>query len=168
MKQEKKYNVAFCGVMAALAISLGYLEALIPFSIGIYGIKLGIANLAILSLLYLTDIKSAFAVHLLRILVCGILFGNAVAFLYSIVGGILSFFTMVLLKKTDKFSPIGISICGGVIHNMAQMGVAVILLEEIKLAFYLPILLIAGTIAGALVGVVSNEMIKKFKNPTKF
>lgn len=163
MKNQKHINVAFCGVMAALAISLGYLEALIPFSIGIYGIKLGIANLAILSLLYLTDIKSAFAVHLLRILVCGILFGNAVAFLYSIVGGIISFFTMVLLKKTDKFSPIGISICGGVVHNIAQIAVAVILVDELRIAFYLPVLLIAGTVAGALVGILTQGILIAMK-----
>lgn len=160
MKNQKHINVAFCGVMAALAISLGYLEALIPFSIGIYGIKLGLANLAILSLLYLTDTKSALAVHLVRILICGILFGNAVAFLYSFVGGILSFVIMVVLKKTEKFSPIGISIIGGVAHNIAQMAVAVILVDELRIAFYLPVLLIAGTVAGTLIGILSQEIVK--------
>ncbi len=160
MKNHKKINVAFCGVMAALAISLGYLEALIPFSIGIYGIKLGLANLAILGLLYLTDTKSALAVHLIRIVVCGMLFGNAVAFLYSIVGGIFSFVIMAILKKSEKFSPIGISIVGGVAHNIAQMGVAVILVDELRIAFYLPVLLIAGTIAGALIGILSQGIVK--------
>ncbi len=163
MKKKYSYNIAFCGIMAALAISLGYLEVLIPFSVGIYGIKLGLANLAILSLLYLADMKSALAVHLLRIVVCGMLFGNAVAFLYSIVGGLLSFVAMVLLKKTEKLSPIGISICGGVVHNLAQMAVAVILVDNLKIAFYLPVLLIAGTVAGALVGVVSQRIIQKLK-----
>jgi len=163
MKHQKNINVAFCGVMAALAISLGYLEALIPFSIGIYGIKLGLANLAILSLLYLTDTKSALAVHLIRILICGILFGNTVAFLYSFVGGILSFAVMAILKKSEKFSPIGISICGGVVHNIAQMAVAVILVDELRIAFYLPVLLIAGTVAGTLVGILSQAIVKKLR-----
>ena len=161
MKHQKNINVAFCGVMAALAISLGYLEALIPFSIGIYGIKLGLANLAILILLYLTDTKSALAVHLIRILICGMLFGNAVAFLYSFVGGILSFAVMAILKKSEKFSPIGISICGGVVHNMAQMGVAILLVDEVKIAFYLPVLMISGCIAGTLIGILSGEIVKK-------
>lgn len=161
MKETKRYRAAFCGVMAALAITLGYLEYLIPFSIGIYGIKLGLANLAILSLLYLTDTKSAFAVHLIRIVVCGILFGNAVAFLYSIVGGVLSFTVMVLLKKSEKFSPVGISICGGVVHNMAQMGVAILLVDEVKIAFYLPVLMISGCVAGTLIGILSREIVKK-------
>lgn len=163
MKKRTNINVAFCGVMAALAISLGYLEALIPFSVGIYGIKLGLANLAILSLLYLTDTKSALAVHLIRIVVCGILFGNTVAFLYSIVGGMVSFAVMAILKKSEKFSPIGISIVGGVVHNIAQMSVAVILVDELRIAFYLPILLIAGTIAGTLIGMLSQVIIKKLR-----
>ena len=163
MKTKNKINAAFCGVMAALAISLGYLEVLIPFSIGIYGIKLGIANLAILSLLYLGDTKSALAVHLLRIVVCGMLFGNAVAFLYSFVGGLLSFTVMVLLKKTEKLSPIGISICGGIVHNIAQLGVAVIILDQLKIAFYLPVLLIAGTVAGTLIGLLTQGVLNAFK-----
>ena len=163
MKDQKSYSVAFCGVMAALAISLGYLEYLIPFSVGIYGIKLGLANLAILALLYITDIKHALAVHLIRIVVCGILFGNAVAFAYSAVGGILSFAAMAMLKKSEKLSPIGVSILGGVVHNIAQMVVAIVLVDQLKIAFYLPVLLISGTVAGAIVGIVSQTIVKKLK-----
>ena len=163
MKDQKSYSVAFCGVMAALAISLGYLEYLIPFSVGIYGIKLGLANLAILALLYITDTKHALAVHLIRIVVCGILFGNAVAFAYSAVGGILSFAAMAMLKKSEKLSPIGVSILGGVVHNIAQMALAVILVDNLKIAFYLPVLLISGTVAGAIVGIVSQTIVKKLK-----
>ena len=163
MKDQKSYSVAFCGVMAALAISLGYLEYLITFSVGIYGIKLGLANLAILALLYITDIKHALAVHLIRIVVCGILFGNAVAFAYSAVGGILSFAAMAMLKKSEKLSPIGVSILGGVVHNIAQMVVAIVLVDQLKIAFYLPVLLISGTVAGAIVGIVSQTIVKKLK-----
>ena len=163
MKKQTNINIAFCGVMAALAISLGYIEYLIPFSVGIYGIKLGLANLAILSLLYLSDTKSALAVHLIRIVVCGILFGNTVAFLYSAVGGIVSFATMAILKKSEKFSPVGISIVGGVVHNLAQMSVAVILVDNLKIALYLPVLLIAGTVAGALVGILTQTIVNKLK-----
>ena len=163
MKQNYSYNVAFCGVMAALAISLGYLEVLIPFSIGIYGIKLGLANLAILAMLYLTNTKKALAVQLIRIVVCGMLFGNAVAFLYSAVGGIFSFVVMALLKKSNAFSPVGVSIVGGIAHNLAQMAVAVILVDNLKIAFYLPVLLIAGTVAGTLVGIITQTIVKKLK-----
>ena len=163
MKEQKSYSVAFCGVMAALAISLGYLECLIPFSVGIYGIKLGLANLAILALLYLTDTKYALAVHLIRIITCGILFGNAVAFAYSAVGGIISFAAMAMLKKSEKLSPVGVSIIGGVVHNIAQIIVAIILVDELKIAFYLPVLLISGTIAGAIVGVITQGVVKTLK-----
>ena len=163
MKHKPTYNVAFCGVMAALAISLGYIEYLIPFSVGIYGIKLGLANLAILSLLYLSDTKSARSVHIVRIVVCGMLFGNTVAFLYSAVGGIVSFAVMAILKKSEKFSPVGISIVGGVVHNIAQMSVAVILVDNLKIAFYLPVLLIAGTVAGALVGILTQTIVKNLR-----
>ena len=163
MKKQTNINIAFCGVMAALAISLGYIEYLIPFSVGIYGIKLGLANLAILSLLYLSDTKSALSVHIVRIVVCGMLFGNTVAFLYSAVGGIVSFATMAILKKSEKFSPVGISIVGGVVHNLAQMSVAVILVDNLKIALYLPVLLIAGTVAGALVGILTQTIVNKLK-----
>ena len=161
MRQKNRtQRVAFCGIMAAFAIVLGYLEHLIPFSVGIYGIKLGLANLAILSLLYLTDIKSALTVHVIRITVCGMLFGNAVAFLYSAVGGILSFAVMAILKRKNVFSPVGISICGGIVHNVAQLTVAILLVDELKIAFYLPVLLITGCLAGFLVGICSLSLIR--------
>ncbi len=159
----RTHHVAFCGVMAAFAIVLGYLEHLVPLPIGIYGIKLGLANLAILSLLYLTDTKSAFVVHLLRIVVCGVLFGNIFSFIYSLAGGLFSFFVMALLKRLDRFSPIGVSICGGVAHNLAQLTAAVFLVEQLRLAFYLPVLLLAGTLAGLAVGSCSLGVIRAMK-----
>ena len=157
------YRVAFCGVMAAFAIVLGYLEHLIPLPIGIYGIKLGLANLAILSLLYLTDIKSALAVHLLRIFVCGMLFGNTFSFLYSLAGGLFSFLIMALLKQGKHLSPVGVSICGGVAHNLAQLTAAVFLVDQLRLAFYLPVLILAGTLAGLAVGLCSLGVIRAMK-----
>lgn len=153
MKHSVGKQVAFGGVITAFAIVLGYLEHLIPFSIGIYGVKLGLANLAVLALLYLTDVKTAMTVHLLRILLCGLLFGNLVSFLYSAAGGLVSFLLMVWLKKRSRFGPVGISICGGVAHNLAQLAVAVWLVKELKIALYLPVLLFFGTLAGTLVGI---------------
>lgn len=161
MKQENQVQkVAFCGIMTAFALVLGYLEFLIPFHVGIYGIKLGLANLAILSLLYLTDTKSALTVHAIRIFACGILFGNGVSMIYSAAGGFVSFVTMALLKKAGRFSPVGISICGGVTHNVAQLIAAIFMVNELKIAFYLPVLLITGCIAGTLVGICSLPIIR--------
>ena len=155
--------------MTSFAIVLGYLEHLIPFSVGIYGIKLGLANLAILTLLYLTDIKSALTVHTIRIVTCGILFGNAVAFIYSATGGIFSFVSMILLKKSGRFSPLGVSIGGGITHNIAQLTAAILLVSELRIVVYLPILLITGSLAGLLVGVCSLPVIKQLspKNDKK-
>lgn len=156
-------RVAFCGVITALSIVLGYVEYLIPFSVGIYGIKLGLANLSVLILLYLTDTKSAFLVHLARILLCGMLFGNGVSILYSLAGGFVSFLCMALLKQWNRLSVVGISICGGVAHNLAQLGAAILLVDELRIAFYLPVLLIAGTLAGFLVGLCSLSVIRAVK-----
>ena len=154
-------RIAVCGMMTSLAIVLGYIEHLIPFSIGIYGIKLGLANLAALIMLYLVDTKTAFAVHITRIILCGILFGNVFSLIYSASGGLFSFFIMALLKKTQKLSPTGISIVGGICHNIAQLTAAIFMVDELKIAFYLPVLLISGALAGTLVGVCSNTVIRK-------
>ena len=153
-------RVAFCGMMTAFAIVLGYVEYQIPFTVGIYGIKLGLANLSILALLYLTDTKSAFLVHLARILLCGLLFGNGVSILYSLCGGLFSFLCMALLKRWSALGTVGISICGGVTHNVAQLAAAILLVEELRIVLYLPVLLIAGTLAGLLVGLCSLPVIR--------
>ena len=165
------HSVAFCGVVCALAMLLGYLEHLIPFSVGIYGIKLGLANLSVLVLLYLTDVKHALTVHVLRIALCGILFGNVFSVIYSFAGGLFSFLVMALLKRWGKFSPIGISIAGGVSHNIAQLVAAIFMVNELRIALYLPILLIAGALAGLLVGVcctvlLRNRALKSFCHET--
>ena len=153
-------KVAFCGVMTALAMVLGYLEHLLPLPIGIYGIKLGLANLAVLSLLYLTDTGSALAVHSIRIFACGLLFGNSFSLIYSAAGGFCSFVAMALLKKTNRLGPVGISICGGIVHNLAQLIAAILLVDQLRIAFYLPVLLLAGALAGTLVGLCSLPIIR--------
>lgn len=160
MKQSPVKQVAFCGVATAFAIILGYLEHLIPFSIGVYGIKLGLANLAVLALLYLTDLPKALTVHLLRIVLCGLLFGNIFSLIYSAAGGIVSFFVMALLKKWGKLSPVGISICGGVSHNLAQLTAAVFMVNQLRIAFYLPVLLLSGALAGTLVGLCCSLLLR--------
>ena len=164
MKTTKITNkIAICGMMTALAMVLGYVEHLIPFSIGIYGIKLGLANLAALIMLYLTDTKTAFAIHATRIILCGILFGNVFSLIYSISGGVFSFLVMAILKRTKLLSPVGISIVGGICHNIAQLAAAIFMVDELKIAFYLPVLIISGALAGALVGVCSNTVIRKLR-----
>ena len=147
--------------MTSLAIVFGYLEHLIPLPIGAYGIKLGLANLAVVVLLYTMNAPAAFAVNMLRIILCSILFGTFTSFWYSLIGGLLSFAIMLIIKATKKFSPMGISICGAIAHNVGQTAVAVILMEEFKIAIYLPILIIVGTLTGALIGIIAIPVIKQ-------
>ena len=155
-------NVAFCGITTAFAIVLGYIEHMIPLPVGIYGLKLGLANLAILSLLYITDAKKALTVQLIRIILCAILFGNAFSVIYSLCGGIFSFIIMVLLKNRSKFSPVGVSICAAIAHNIAQFTVAVIIVDQIRIALYLPVLIIFGAISGLIIGTCSLPVIHQF------
>ncbi len=146
--------------MTSLAIVFGYIEHLIPLPFGIYGIKLGLANLVVIVMLYALNTYSAFTINMIRIILCSMLFGTFTSFWYSMIGGLLSFSIMLIIKKIDKFSPMGVSICGAIAHNIGQTLVAVILMEEFKIAFYLPVLLITGALTGALIGLVAIPIIK--------
>lgn len=169
IKKNTTKAVALYGVMTALAIIFGYIEHLIPLPIGAYGIKLGLANIVVLIMLYSVNLYGAFSVNMVRIILCALLFGSFTSFWYSLIGGILSFFVMVLIKRTNRFSPLGVSICGAVAHNVGQTAVAVILMDEFRIALYLPILLIVGAITGALIGIISIPILKApiFKNTKK-
>ena len=160
MKKISTKAIAFYGIMAAFSLVLGYIEHLIPLPIGAYGIKLGLANLVTVILLYTLGGYAAFGVNMLRIILCSILFGSFTSFWYSLIGGLLSFTVMILLKKTNKFSPLGISICGALAHNIGQTAVAVILMEEFRIALYLPILIIVGALTGALIGIIAIPILK--------
>lgn len=154
-------KVAMAGMFTALAMIFSYVEVLIPISLGIPGIKLGLANLAVVVMLYTMGTPMAFAVSMIRILLVSATFGNFAAMLYSLAGGILSFGGMVLLKKLPKFSIVGVSVAGGILHNAGQLAVAMAVVENIRLISYLPPLLIAGTVTGTLIGIVSAQVIPR-------
>lgn len=153
-------NIALCGVLTALAIVFGYVEHLIPLPFGAYGMKLGLANLVTVVLLYGLNARSAFLVNTIRIILSSILFGSFTSFWYSLIGGLLSFAVMLILKKTDRFSPLGVSISGAVAHNIGQTAVAVVLMKETRIALYLPVLIIIGAVTGALIGAISIPILK--------
>lgn len=163
LNRQKKpaYNVALAAMMSALALIFSYIEAIIPFNFGIPGIKLGIANLVILTSLYILGTRYTFAINVLRILVAGLLFNGLFGALYSLAGGLLSLFVMVLLKKTGLFSTIGISMAGGVAHNLGQLLVAALIVSNMKLFFYFPVLLFSGIISGILIGILTHLILKK-------
>ncbi len=151
--QGKAYKISVCAVLTALAMIFSYVEAILPFNFGIPGVKLGLSNLVVLITLYTIGPSYAFAVNLTRILLSGLLFGGVSAMMYSLAGGMLSFFVMVLLSKTKLFSPVGISMAGGVMHNVGQLTVAALIIENAKIYFYLPVLLISGMVTGILLGI---------------
>lgn len=154
-------KVAYGGLFLALALVASYVETLIPLQIGIPGVKIGLANGVIMVLLYMVNVKETYAVSIGRIILAGFLFGNLMMIAYSLAGGMLSLTVMVLLRKIKGFSPVGVSVAGGVAHNVGQLIVAAIVLETSRLVYYLPVLLISGTIAGIFVGVIAGEIIKR-------
>ena len=157
-------KVAYFGVFTALALIFSYVESLIPIYMGIPGVKLGLANLIIVIALYKMSIKETYILSVVRIVLAGFMFGNLFGILYSLAGGILSLTTMCILKKTDKFSVYGISMVGGVFHNIAQLIMAAIVLESVSIGYYFPVLLISGLVTGFVIGLISNEMMKRLKS----
>lgn len=155
-EHKRVRRITICGVLTALAMIFSYIESLIPIPVPIPGIKLGIANIAIITVLYIVGTWEAIAINLLRITLTAILFGNMNTFLFSMAGGMLSILIMILLKRIGKFSMIGVSIVGGVSHNIGQIIAAVILMDSSAIAYYLPVLFVAGIITGVVIGIVGG------------
>lgn len=160
-------KVAYLGVFLGLALVCSYVESLIPFYFGIPGVKLGLTNIVIVLMLYCVGAKEAFTISVLRVVLAGFLFGNMFSILYSLAGGILSFGVMYLLMRTKKLGLLPISICGGLFHNIGQLAVAAFVVENYRIVYYLPVLLIAGAVTGLLIGIAAGEIVlrigKKFK-----
>jgi heptaprenyl diphosphate synthase len=165
MRREKimSKKVAMAGMFTALAMIFSYIEVLIPINFGIPGMKLGLANLVVVVSLYTVGAPMAFAISMIRILLVSVTFGSLAAMLYSLAGGLLSFAGMVLLKKIPDFSMIGVSVAGGILHNIGQLAVAMAVVENIHLISYLPPLLIAGLVTGLLIGIVSSQVVPRIK-----
>ena len=156
----KASKVSQYGLITALALVLSYAESLLP-PLGVPGVKLGLPNLAVVFALYRLSWKDACAISLVRVALAALLFGNGAALAYSMAGAVLSLSAMGLLWKTEKFSPVGVSVAGGVAHNAGQILVAMALLETTRLAWYLPVLWVSGTVAGVLIGIVSGVLVKR-------
>ncbi len=159
-----KSRVAYFGVFTALALIFSYVETLIPIHFGVPGMKLGLANLVIVIALYKMRVQEAFMLSVVRVLLSGFLFGNYFSIIYSLAGALLSLSVMAGLKRTEGFSVMGVSIAGGVFHNIGQLIVAMLVVETFSVAYYVPVLLAAGLVTGLLIGIASNEMLKRLKN----
>lgn len=156
-------RTAYFGVLTALALIFAYVETLIPFQIGIPGVKLGLANLITVIALYRMDWKSALLLLAVRVILSGFLFGNMFSIFYSLAGGFLSLFVMYKLKKNGGFSVIGVSIAGGVFHNVGQILFAMAVVESLDLVYYLPVLLTAGLVTGGVIGITADGMLKRIR-----
>lgn len=159
----KNKRIAYLGMLIGLAFIFSYIETLIPFTFAVPGIKLGLANIVVMVGLYLLGEKDAFFLSLVRIVLVGFTFGNLSTMLYSLGGGLLSYLIMVIAKKTRAFSMKGVSILGGVFHNAGQIMVAMVVLETKQLIYYLPPLMVAGTITGYFVGLLGTMITERIK-----
>ena len=159
-----KNRAAYFGVFMALALIFSYVETLIPIQFGTPGIKLGLANLVIVIVLYKSGWKEALLLSVTRIILAGFIFGSMFSILYSLAGGVLSLCIMALLAKKGSFSVAGVSMAGGVSHNIGQLIVAMIVVETYQVGYYLPVLLVAGLITGAVIGAVAGEVLKRIRN----
>lgn len=150
-------------MLAAVALIFSYIEAAIPFSVGIPGVKLGFANIVIVFTLYRFDGRYAFAVNLVRILLAGLLFGSAFSALYALAGGMISLCAMILLKKGGVFSVTGVSMAGGVFHNLGQLAVAACVVQTAQVVIYFPVLIFSGIAAGIVNGIAAQLCLNRIR-----
>ena len=168
MKEKKNTGkIALYGTLIALAMVLSFVESLIPIPFPIPGIKLGLANLVTISGLYLIGIPGTICVTILRVVLVGLSFGNPYSMIYGLSGSFLSLLVMALAKRYRWFSQVGISILGGVFHNIGQVSFAAWIVQTSGVYIYLPVLLAAGSIAGAVIGVLGGIVAERLTKFTK-
>lgn len=159
----RSQKISYCAVFTALAMIFSYVEAILPINFGVPGMKLGLANLVIVAGLYYLNEKDVLIISVTRILLMGLLFGNGMSLIYSLTGGMLSYLIMILMKEKTNLSVLVISISGGITHNIGQLIAASLVVSNFHIFYYFPALLIAGTITGLLIGIVSERILKILK-----
>lgn len=164
MKKNHIRRYAVLGLVTAVALVLSYVEAILPpIWSAVPGIKIGLPNIIIIFILYKTGLKDAITVSAIRLFLVALLFGNAMTLVYSAAGAVLSLGLMALCKKVNLFSMVGVSIVGGVAHNLGQILVAMALFETSQIGYYMLVLAITGTIAGVFVGIAASIILKRFE-----
>ena len=156
-------QVALLGLLTALALALSWVEWMIPLSVAVPGVKLGLANLAIIFTLYRLGTRAAWGLSLLRVFLVTFTFGNAYSLWYSLAGAVLSLAVMTLLRKTGRFSLLGVSVAGAVCHNLGQIAVAAAVLGSASMVYYLPVLLASGVLAGVCIGIVAAILVRRIQ-----
>ena len=162
-KISSSHMTALCGVLIALAMVLSYLESLVPISFAIPGIKLGLANIVTIIALVKLGLKPALIISIGRVLLSGLLFGNPATIMYSMAGALLSITVMFIVRKLKLLAITGTSVCGAVVHNLGQLIVAAIVIENTKIFYYMAVLSVSGIIAGILIGLLAGNIIKNIR-----
>lgn len=158
----KAHRITYIALLSSLAVVFGYIESLFPLPVPVPAVKLGISNIIILFALIKMSRRDAFFIMLIKITVCSVLFSGMNSFIYSLSGGILSFIAMIAAQKLN-LSVIGMSMAGGVFHNLGQIVAASLLLCSFSVFYYLPVLLVCGLFLGAAVGIICNIVITRIK-----
>ena len=157
------YRIALSGLLVAMMLVLGWVESMIPLNAGIPGIKLGLSNGVLIFAVYMLGIPTSWVLMVLKVLLSGLLFGGVSAMMYAFAGGVLSLASMCLLSRTRGMQPIVVSMVGGVMHNVGQVGLAMIVLNTPKLVYYMAILMLVGLACGGLTGVCASAVMKHMK-----
>ncbi len=157
-------RISYIGVLTSMALILSYFERMLPPPVPIAGVKFGLANIIILIALYILSSSDAFIIMLMKVFIVSVLFTGATGLLFGFLGGTLSFIFMYLFKKSNLFSIVGVSMIGGVMFNVGQMIASYLLMVNISLFYYLPVLLIFGLASGFLTGIVGHYTITSLKS----
>lgn len=166
IKLKIKY-ISLYAMFVALAMILSYIESLIPLPFAIPGMKIGLANLAVIVALYVMDEKAAISISILRVILVSFTFANLSAMMFSLIGALCSILCMLLLKKLGSFSLAGVSIAGAVSHNIGQLMVAIIVVNTVQVISYMPILIIFGVTSGFVMGIMAVMVINRIKKAIK-
>ena len=161
MNINRTKKLAVCAMLSAAALIFSYVEALIPFSVGIPGVKLGFANIIVVFALYTLDEKYALAINAVRILLAGLLFGSPFSTLYAFAGGLISFGAMLLARRAKIFSVTGVSMAGGVFHNLGQILAAAWIVHTPQIILYFPLLIFSGIVAGTVNGIIVQFCLRR-------
>lgn len=164
MDSKKTVTLA---LFTATALLLSYIESLFPFFMGVPGMKLGLANLAVVLALYYYGWREALLINVVRIILAGLLFGNLFSVLFSLGGALVSFFAMLLFRRL-KLSVYGVSMAGGVFHNLGQIVIAAAIVETVAVGYYVPFLLAAGVVTGLLLGVLAKQILYRLPKERDF
>lgn len=161
--RERTRRVALCGLLIAMMLVLGFVESKIPINAGIPGIKLGLSNGVLIFAVYMLDLPTAWMLMALKVTLSGLLFGGFNTIMYALAGGVLSMVTMSLLSRVKGMHPITVSMAGGLMHNVGQVALAMIILQPPQLLYYMAVLMLVGLACGALTGVVASSVMKHLK-----